>query len=346
MRGLESFAKKLSIDLRKEERLSSYASLKVGGPADYFAAVRDRGNLIKLYIYAVRNRIPVFVLGGGTNVLVGDKGFRGLVIKNEVFEVERVRKSKLTFLNKTDKERRDEVHWKGGFLASSDLYYEEDFDNGYIFRVSSGLSLPYLISCLLNLGFSGLEWFAGIPGTVGGAVWNNIHGAHKFFGDYVQKVSFVDKDSLKAKVVYKKHLGFSYNKSVFQSVGGLITDVWMGFPMGDKRRSLATYNTWIDRKSVQPKNSAGCTFSNISAKDKARLKLESSSTSYILDRILNLKGLSVGGASVSDNHSNFIVTKPGAKALDVATLIGNIKTVCKEKLDLELKEEIIRIGEF
>ncbi|MFH1565865.1 MAG: FAD-binding protein, partial [bacterium] len=263
---------KNNILIKQNEPMKAHTSLRVGGPADFFVVSNTLEDLVFLYGCARELNIPVFILGSGTNILVGDKGIRGLIIKNNVSRIEVLDKISFNF-KKKGSSRRQETHWKEGFLSSQDLCYEEDINEGVLVEVTSGTPLSFLINQTLKEGITGLQWFSGIPGTVGGAVWNNIHGADLFFGDFLYEVTFIDKD-LTQKKLLRKDLDFSYNKTCFQDNSKIILSVKLLLPLGNKVKALNVAKEWIKRKSVQPKNSAGCTFSNLTKEKAKRLNLE------------------------------------------------------------------------
>ena len=324
--------------------MSKHTSLRVGGLTDFFVIAKTMSYLEDLYKYAKDIDLPIFILGSGTNILVGDKGIRGLVIKNEVFGT-RVLKKVIYNAGIADKARRKEDAGKGDFLISKDLEYFEDVNEWITVEVLSGTPLSVLINNTLSQQICGLEWFSGIPGTVGGAIWNNIHGADQFIGNYVKDVSFLNL-SLKVKTLPNKELGFGYNKSLFQNNQNLILSANLVLPLGNFKKAGEVAKEWAKRKVIQPKNSAGCTFSNLSENERERLGLENCGAGYIIDKILNLRGFSVGKAKVSEAHANFIETGLGAKAKDVLRVVEHINNNCYQKLGIKLKEEIVRVGEF
>lgn len=330
--------------VKSNEPMSMHTSLRVGGCADLFANVSSYEDLIFCYRHAKEKNIPVFILGSGTNLLVGDKGIRGLVIKNNVSKINILEKVPFSHI-KNSYSRRQEKHWRKGFLSSSDLYYEEDTKEGVLIEVYSGTLLATLINVLLRAGITGLQWFSGIPGTVGGAIWNNIHGADFFFGEFLSEVYSLDKN-LKTRGFLSKDLDLGYNFSCFHDNGNLITSAKLILPLGNKNKALAVSKEWIKRKIVQPKNSAGCTFNNLTLDQVKALNLGNGGAGFVIDKVLGLKGFKIGGAEISDNHANFITTNSKAKAKDVVIIINTIQSACLQKLGLTLKEEIVRVGEF
>lgn len=328
----------------QNESLAKYTSMKIGGPADFFARVSEPRVLNSLFVNAAKLDIPVFVLGMGTNVLIGDKGYRGLVIKNEVTSVE-VGIDVPVNISKSKKFRREEKHWNEGFLKLSDIDFDISSDQGVEVEVSAGTPLSYVIRTLLNAGITGLEYFSGIPGTFGGAIWNNIHGAEWLIEDFLHSVDILLPDG-KIETLSKEELGFHYDYSIFHEKEAIILSAKLHLPYGNVEQAIFVANEWKKRKSFQPKNSAGCAFLNISEADKDMANLDNCATGYIVDRILKLKGKKVGGAWISNSHGNFIEVEKGAKASDVVALLDHIRLRTYAELGIMLEEEIVRIGEF
>jgi UDP-N-acetylmuramate dehydrogenase len=328
--------------IQKNVSLGTFTSLKVGGRALFFAKLSSKNEIISLFS-SYSGRCPVFFLGGGTNILVGDKGFNGLVIRNEYIKFSVVGKIKVSKI-KERKVRNEQSVWREGILNWDNLEINQSKD-GVLVAVSSGYPLPLLISNTLKLGFTGLELFSGIPGTVGGAVWNNIHGADWFFGDFIESVEVSDAFG-KTHCLKSSELKMGYNRSYFQKEKLFIVSVTLRLFLGDSERAKKVSAEWVKRKSIQPKNSAGSTFSNITLQEKEKAGLDNLSAGYIIDKILNLRGFTVGRAKISERHANFIETEEGARASDVVTIIEHVKSETYEKLGISLKEEIVRVGEF
>ncbi|MBU1104684.1 UDP-N-acetylenolpyruvoylglucosamine reductase, partial [Patescibacteria group bacterium] len=142
------------------------------------------------------------------------------------------------------------------------------------------------------------------------------------------------------------HLELEYNDSFFHRNNYLILSAKLNLFLGDIKTAQMTASEWIKRKIVQPKNSAGSTFSNLTEEQKQTAGLDNLSAGFVIDKILNLRGYTVGGAKVSESHANFIETKEGATAKDVLTIINYIKKLAQERLGVDLKEEIVLVGEF
>lgn len=337
--------KNINPSVKQHQKLSSYTTFGIGGECDYFVDISSEEDLKPILNIANENNIPITVLGGGSNVLISDKGIRGLVIKNSIsgFDILEKSSSKIKI---SDKPRKEEYLWDKNMLSWRDLMYEENASDFINIKVKAGTNLGYLIHKTIEQGITGLQWFARIPGTLGGAVWNNIHGADKLFGDYVTSVRFIDKKNGKFGEYSSEDLNLQYNKSIFHDDSKIILESNLNLFLGDKEKALFTMNEWIKRKSMQPYNSPGCTFSNLSEEEKQKYGLENLSAAFIIDKILNLKGTQIGDAQISNKHANFIVNLGEAKADDVMELINLINKNCREKLGFELKNEIKFLGEF
>lgn len=326
-----------------DEPLSKHTSLRIGGPADILYRARSINLLIKAVRVARELSIPVTVLGWGSNVLVSDMGIRGLVIKNEAREI--IIKNSKTQKLKTVKSKNisEKARWQGESFG--DLDYDESGSPRVRVIMDSGVSLQMAMNDLFTKGITGLQWFARIPGTIGGAVYNNIHGGTRFISEVVKKVRVLDHNG-KIKIISGKDLGLDYDKSRFHSSEEIILSVEFELFRGDVEKARCVAMEWARRKSLQPPRSAGCTFMNISNEDKEMLKLPTTSVGYIIEHILKLGGHKIGGAKISTAHHNFIVNDGGATAKDYLALVKLIQRETKKKLGINLEPEIIYLGEF
>ena len=196
---------------------------------------------------------------------------------------------------------------------------------------------------LIKKEVTGLQWFAGIPGPIGGAIYNNIHGGSHFFGDYVIEVTSLNKQN-KLEIRNHSDLKFDYDYSIFHDLEEVILSAKLALFKGDTKKALETYKEWAIKKKQHPYNSAGCCFKNLDDSTRDHLKLESSSWGYIIDKILNLKGKKVGQAKISKYHAAFIETEPGAQASDVLQLIDLIYNKSKKELGVTPQVEIFFHG--
>ena len=210
-------------NIKSNEKLSTYTTFGIGGPADYFIDLKDEQDLPSLIKFANENKLLITILGGGSNVLISDEGIRGLVIRNSISGFEILEKSSLK-IKKSDQPRKEENLWNKNLLSWRDLLYEEDAAEFVDVRVKAGTNLGYLINKTIEQGITGLQWFARIPGTVGGAIWNNIHGADKLFGDYIISVKFIDKRTGEFGIYTADDLKLQYNKSIFHDESKIILE--------------------------------------------------------------------------------------------------------------------------
>lgn len=329
------------------EPMSAHTSLKIGGPADILASADSKKSLEKAQKEAIRLKIPYFVLGSGTNILVADKGIRGLVIKNTSSNIEIINKipsKKILSKIKKSKPRLDQPDAKE-FIKFDDLYYDESKEPLILVRADSGISVQLLFNKLITKGITGLQWFGGIPGTLGGGVYVNIHGGSEFLGDRVVSAEFIDKKG-NAKKVDNEYLDFDYDQSKIQETKDTVTSVDLLLHTGDATRAKETFKEWTKRKSIQPRISSGSVFRTLPEKIKNNLDLPTGSAGYILDKVLGLKGTKIGGAQVSERHANFIINAGDATAKDYRKLIDLCKQKTMDRLGVELVEEIEYVGEF
>ncbi len=310
------------------EPLSRYSTLHIGGSADLFFKAGTSEELIKAITYAREMKIPFFLLGGGTNLLISDSGFRGLVVKNETKNIKLVGiKGKKTINEKT---------------ATSQVVFLE---------VDSGVSVNRLVRYALDQGFEGLENFLGQPGSVGGGVFINAHNLTKgaFLGDILFSAQLLLKNGEKKNVSHN-YFHFGYDESIIQKTQDIVISVVFKLIRSDKGSLWEKAQEALKyRRETQPQGvfSSGCTFRNIRKSDAIRLATPSytCSAGYLLDAV-GLKGKIFGKAFFSKDHANFITHNGGAKATDVLELIRIAKKSVFEKFGISLKEEIILVGNF
>jgi UDP-N-acetylmuramate dehydrogenase len=327
----------------RDEPLRKHTTWRVGGPADLFVEVRSEEELVFAVQKARANGVEYFILGGGANILVGDKGYRGLVVKNMVETLQEIPVIEDWEDHSTGTYRHAAVHFH---------YYDNQDDPSFgaervFVEVSAGYSMPHFIRDVINHGYTGLEWFSRIPGTLGGWIYNNVHGHTLFIGDFIYSVRVLSEDN---KVVEKswKDLDFGYDYSIFHKNKEIVLSAKMRLFKGNVELAKNLVRDVIVKKNkYQPANSAGCVFLNISAEDQERLGFESNAVGYIVDKKFGWLGQQkTGGAWISEKHGNFIETDGTATAEDVLSVMEAIKSECKKQYDIDLTEEIFRVGEF
>lgn len=293
-------------EIKRHEPLSRHTSFGIGGPADILAYPSDRNDLVALLSGIKMQGARYFVIGSGTNLLVLDGGFRGVVIC-------------LQRLNTIKIER--EYHSVGGTFS-------------VVYAEAGGL-LAKLLGFTIEQGLTGLEFAAGIPGTVGGAICMNAGTTAGEIGDVVDSVTLISPDG--ALVTRgREDMGFGYRTSHIPP-GHLVLDAKIILRHDDQERIKARVKKLQDnRKQRQPwgLRSAGSVFKNPQEESAGRL----------IDAA-KLKGRKVGEAQVSDQHANFIVNLGKARAKDVVALMEIVKQTVLDVHGVRLEPEIKIIGE-
>ena len=291
----EIIAEKIAT-VRLQEPLSRHTSFKIGGPADLYLEAENVEQLVFALSCLRKHKIPYYVLGSGTNILVHDDGYRGAVIR----------------------------------LAGQ--FREFNFQQRLV-TAGAAVPLAVLAQRAQELGLRGLEFAAGIPGSVGGALVMNA-GAHGHaLGELVLEAQILDS-ALTLHTYQPQDLGLSYRKS---NIGPpqVVCAVKLQLAAGDrdelKRQSRDALTFRRNRQPRQP--NAGSIFKN-PPHDAAGRLIEAA----------GLKGQRVGGAAISDVHANFIVNEQNATAQDVMTLITKIQQEVWCQFGIELELEIRLLG--
>ncbi len=314
--------------VKENEPMSQHTTIKIGGPADLYFEAETTEDLARAVKAAKQVSLPFFVFGAGSNILVADKGIRGVVIRNKTKNI-KIAGFKGTF---SGKERR-----------MDEMYVETD----------SGIAVNYLVRFTIEEGLEGLEVFLGLPGTVGGAIWNNSHFRQyndEFIGNLVHSAKILDNEG-NVKEVERFYFQFGYDFSILQKTHETVLSVIFKLKPGDKQLlwDRAAKESVQKRHDEQPLElpSCGCAFQNIPKADAFRLGTPNftQSAGYLLDQA-GMKGKQVGQAIISKKHANFIVNLGGATAKDVRDLLSMEKKTIKDKFSVDLKEEIVLAGEW
>lgn len=329
--------------VKLNELMAKHTTFGIGGPADLFYEAKTKEELIKAVKSARELKIPFFILGSGSNILVSDKGLRGLVIKNSVSGMKVVKRLKKPRRALQVASARFQTADPQKYLKFSDLDYpDEPFDTEI--EVFSGTPLQSLIQWSFKNKLTGLQWFAGIPGTVGGAVIYNIHGGTRLFSNYVQSLEVLDKNN-RLREIKKAEIKFDYDFSDITKRDLLILKVNLLLSRGNLAKAKHVYQEWVRRKTkVQPQhNCPGSIFKNFPEEIAKKLGAPTPAAGWFIDQC-GLKGKKIGEAQISPKHANFIVNKGAAKASDVVQLIKLAKKEVKKKFGIKLEEEICLIG--
>lgn len=322
----DNFAKLREIlreKLKENEPLAPYTTFKIGGPARFFFEVQTTEELIKAVVVAQKLKISYFILSGGSNLLVSDDGFDGLIIKN-----------------KTDKIRI--LGYKGSIKQQTSNVKEA------LVEAESGVLLNRLVRFTLDEGLSGLEYFLGIPGTVGGGIYINAHYKDKFLGDHLFKAKILTPkgELCEAEQAY---FHFGYDRSTLKKSGDILLSAVFKLSGTGEKEKLWQAATEIlnERQKSQPQGlpSAGCVFKNITLAQAMRVGTpnHTRSTGFLVEAA-GFKGKQIGQAQISPVHANFIVNLGGAKANDVIELMDLVREKVHGKFGITLEEEVVCLG--
>jgi UDP-N-acetylmuramate dehydrogenase len=297
--------------LRRGEVLAPYTTFEIGGPADLYYRAESADELATAVTAARDLEVPFFLLGLGANILIGDKGVRGLVIHN------RARGVRL----------------------------EEDTHR--VVAESGVVVFPDLIDFAIDAGLSGLEHYAGIPSSVGGALWQNLH----FLSPPPERerTMFIEEVLLEAdllteegerKVVPVEYFEYGYDESILHHRDDVVLEATFQLsPLDPERmREIVEANLEWRRERHPPlklEPSAGSIFQKIEGVGAGRL----------IDQC-GLKGTTVGGAMVTHRHANIFINRGGATAADVRGLIDYVQAFVERETGHRLQVEISMVGEF
>ena len=292
-----------NFDLLFDEPLKGYTSFKIGGPADLLALPKNQHELKNLLKTALDLDIPITIFGGGTNVLITDKGIRGLVI------ITRQLKSK--------------IH-----VTATDSY-------GKTICSDAGVSLSKVCGFAIKNCLSGLEFAAGIPGTIGGAIIMNAGTKSGDMSGIVESIDVLNKKTLAFETIEKKDLDFTYRQL---NQTGVIVTARLKLREANQEQIKKTFKQNLSQKNAtQPVSfaNAGCFFKNPNQGKTAGELIEKS----------GLKGMKINDAMVSQSHANFIVNINNARCEDILLLKQQIQEIVLKKYHIKLKTEVRVEGE-
>lgn len=311
-----SLLKKMLLGVRQNIPMAKHTTFCIGGPAEYFFIAKNKADVGKAAAAAKKLKLPLFIFGGGSNLLVSDKGIKGLVVRMK------------------SQEKRFKVQ------------------PGNKIEAYSGVNLGNLVAFSVKRGLQGLEWAGGLPGTFGGAVRGN---AGAFGGEMKDVVAQVQAlNNFKLRAFTNKQSRFSYRNSVFKEKNWTIVSSTVKFHNGNKKELEAIANSHINyRKERHPLEypSAGSVFKNVAVEN-----IPEQFKHLFLDKIkqdpfpivpaawfiigAGLTGKKIGQTQVSKKHSNYIVNLGAARASDVLKLMNFIKKKVKAKYHILLEPEV------
>ncbi|MBU0540300.1 UDP-N-acetylmuramate dehydrogenase [Patescibacteria group bacterium] len=309
-------------EARRDELMSAHTSMKIGGPARLYLIVSTRADLLNAIEAAKSHKISFYVFGGGSNMLVSDDGYEGIM------------------------------------LQFADRSYKID---GTSIRAAGGALTGVVARAAAEAGLTGFEWGAGIPGTIGGATYGNSGSFGWEMKDAVANVEAL-KISTNAIINYSNaECRFGYRDSRFKRDPHVILSTTLELRTGDREGALKKVAEIMEkRKASQPQGyfSAGCLFKNFEYEDEsaleklqtqveeipeAMLKQKRISAGWLID-LLGLKGTKIGNAQISPIHGNFLVNLGNARAQDAMALSSLVKMKIRDELGIMLEDEVQLVG--
>jgi UDP-N-acetylmuramate dehydrogenase len=326
--------------------LSPVTTLKIGGPADLYIHSTSHHQFESLLRLLKLNSVTPTLIGNGSNVLISDSGIKGIALHNTDTTVTIHNNPQFQSVTKLSNQALRHEDNPQDYLDFTKIGYDESDSPPVEVTITSGTPLPYALNFLLNHGVTGLQWFAYIPGTIGGAIYYNIHGGNYHLNQFLKSVTYLDLKSGQTVIQPVSNLKWDYDTSEFQShPDWIILEATFNLYQGDVARAKTTAAAWIAQKSkVQPMNSAGSVFQNPTLDQCLPIWGEQKSTGWIIDQVLGLKGLTIGGAQIGPQHANIFTNQGGATSADFMSLIDKVRSVAKSKLNLDLKLEIKLLG--
>ena len=302
------------MQILENEPMDKHTSFRVGGPARFFVKVENVADMKEAFALSRDKELPYFILGNGTNLLVSDKGYDGVVV-----------------------------------TLAGEFSTIENPGNGK-FKVGAAVPLGRFARTALKQGFAGIHKLAGIPGTLGGAIYMNAGAYGQEIGSCCTQVTILDCDG-NIRTVSSTDCAFGYRQSIFQKDKATILSATFQLPTANAQgKSVADLEAELadcmaKRKASQPLNmpNAGSTFKRLEH-GSADMPQQVAPGYYIEQA--GLKGKRIGGAEVSTLHANFIVNAGGATAKDILELSAFVQERVAEKFGIQLKREIILLGEF
>jgi UDP-N-acetylmuramate dehydrogenase len=319
--GMAKESEIATVKIQERVSLAEHSNYRIGGPARFFCEAANEEDIRNGALFAHEQGLPLFVLGGGTNLLIDDEGFVGVVLKPTVMELSA---------------------------------------NQETVAVGAGVLVADLLRFTIARSLSGLEWAGGLPGTVGGAIRGNAGAFRGEIKDRIVNVESFDVETLETITRDNAACRFGYRSSIFKEKDGreIILRARIALEKGDAQKIAAgvqdKVNYRLERHPMEYPN-IGSTFKNVAWELVPKIWREAVAkivkvdpfpvvpTAYLISEA-GLRGQQHRSAMVSPKHPNFIVNLGGAKAEDVKFLIAAVKDSVFEKYGIRLEEEIQRVS--
>lgn len=302
------------LNFKDNYSLASLTTLQIGGPAKKFVVVKTEDELLEALQYAKQNNLDHLIIGGGSNLLIADEGFDGLVIKNEIKNIPKVN--------------------SGSFGVN----------------VKSGTPLQELVDCSISHGLSGLQKLAGIPGTVGGAVFGNAGAYGQSISDHITQVSALNTDNL--KIEQFNNSGFTYRDSIFKKNHFIILEVTFKLEPGDPEILKKEAEEVLTKRAVRYPPGIKCPgsfFKNLIASvisaeilkniPQEKIVYGKIPAGALLEEV-GAKGQSLDGIEIAPYHANLFINNGGGTAKNFYKLAKTYALRVKEKFGITLIPEV------
>lgn len=288
------------LNIITDEKLSKYSTFQIGGPADFFYKLENPADLIPLFQFAKKKKIPYFIMGGGSNILFDDSGFRGLIIK----------------------------------IDNKNITLSPGPKNSILLTADAGVSIASLLDFSVKNNLSGLEKWVGLPGTVGGAVYGNAGCNGLETSEILVEATLVNDKNARIRKVQNNYFNFRYRQSKLKTSKEIVLSATFKVEkrtMSEEEQKRMMTEIRQSRIAKQPFGaSTGSFFKNPSKVVPAGRLIEQA----------GLKGKTIGKAQISTKHGNFLVNLGGATAQDILKLARFARQAVKLKFGLTLNEEV------
>ncbi len=289
--------------------LAQYTSFGIGGPAQMFVEATSIEALSNTLAASKKLNLDTLILGGGTNLLISDQGFEGLVIRLDLDHL------------------------------------EIDLDT-HLIRVGAGVPTAHVVEKLIKAGVGGLEFAAGLPGTIGGAIAGNAGCFGHTLSEFLKSATVVGPGGRVTKIDDLEWFDFKYRHTKLPSIGIALAEIVFALGPDDPEKLQHQGDTCIalrrDKHPSKEIQTAGSYFKNL---PPPALGERRQAAGALLDQV-GARSLSVGDAAVFDRHANIVINKGSATALDVLTLTAEMARRVRDRFDVALKEEVRFVGKM
>lgn len=297
-----------------ELKLGPMTYMKIGGAAEVFIDVKTRQDLIDVVQFCQEKHLKLTLLGGASNILISSEGLRGVVVRTSNTEYE---------------------------------VLSEQIEEKQLVRVGAGYKTALFVRKTIDDGFAGLEYFLGVPGKLGGAIYNNAHYLSDLVGEHIHRVEVIRPNG-RVRWLTAAECEFGYDSSAFHTSGDVIIQAEFALAQGDKEKSLELVKeATLYRAKTQPlgEPSSGCYFQNTPNTDELKQRFPHFAehtecpSAFLIDQA-GLKGARVGDIKVSEKHAAFLINLGHGTSQQVEQLAQQVKERVRELYGVELREEV------